>query len=168
MSAFGFDQSGSGRVVDAVRRVESGFISPSSPRGNGRDNPYLVWVKITAQTVADSPAKNRWTYTVTQVNKTAAGYDGWTLVTDSALGIVGGTAYNFIEQMNVAADASSPTIMGNGIDIDSATFLATTFAVMPAPINLIVPAWVVLIQVNETTQTRELWFAWENSVDGAC
>jgi hypothetical protein len=124
-------------------------------------------VKITAATVADSPAKNRWRYTVTQVTKTSTGYDGWTLVTEEKFGIVGGTAYNFIEQMNVAADTTSPTIMGNGIDIDGTDFPAG-FEVMPAPVNLIIPAWVVLIQENATTQTRELWFAWENAVDGTC
>lgn len=173
MSAYGFDSTGAGRVVDTVRRSEGGTV-PVSASSNvdgaslpGWRPPYLLWVKITAYTVNDSPAKNRWKYTVTQVNKSATGYDGWTAVTDATLGIVGATAYNFIEQMNVAADTSSPTILGNGINVDGSV-ADTSFTLQPAPVNLILPAWVVLVQENATTQTRELWFNYENQFDGEC
>ena len=123
----------------------------------------VFWAEIGASLVADSPAQNRWFYAWAEVQKSAAGYDGWTAVSGGRSGTTtSGPAYNFVEDMNTAADASSPTIQGNGVDIDGAAF-PSTFDIEACPSGVIVPMYMV-----SGSAGPEYWFSYENGIDGTC
>ncbi len=119
-----------------------------------------IWAEITASAVADSPAQNRWTYSWKEKCKATAGYDGWSDVSGGMTGT--NNAYNIIEDMNTASDASSPTVQGNGVDIDGTDFPAG-FAVKAAPDGVTVKLHMVSVG-----STVEYWFAYENAIDGTC
>ena len=136
------------------------LLGPAEP-----DEAYTLgddsfWGQITGWAVADSPARNRWTYSWKAIYKATAGYGGWS---DLAIAVTGSNnAFNTIENMNTASDAKSPTVQGNGVDIDGADF-PDGFEIQPAPIHAIVRMY----PVNVGT-TVEYWFSYENGIDGTC
>jgi hypothetical protein len=99
----------------------------------------------------------RWTYTVEQVVKIAAGYDGWAKIAGSD----NLTAYNLVEDMNGASG-----LMGNGIDTGN---LPDGFELQPAPGGVIVPLFSVVVPVQSQSDVGlEYWFSYENGTDGSC
>ena len=115
------------------------------------------WARITGNAASGT---HRWTYSWVEVEKTIAGYGGWTTLSG---GRSGSTAYNTIEDMNTGADAH---VEGNGVDpanLDPAVTGSDTFAFMPCSTDNVVRMWPV--QVGSAI---EYWFAYETGVDGAC
>jgi hypothetical protein len=120
------------------------------------------WAKITGSAAADSPAQGRWVYAWTEVEKTAAGYGGWTAVDGGRSGTTGtDPAYNSIEDAN-----DGTGVQGNGVDVDGADYPAG-FAQQPAPANIIVEMVVVSLVVEDVPLT-EYWFTYEGADDGTC
>lgn len=121
--------------------------------GGGGDGDNGKWFRIDD---ADQDGTNqRWVYSLVEVEKTSAGYGGWT---DKSGGI--STAYGY----NGAENPNNTTGSSNGIGIDL-TALTGTFALkqvnqLGSPI---VKAWPVT--VGEIT---EWWFHHVNHVDGEC
>ena len=107
--------------------------------------------RITASSQVGSTKK--WTYTGTKVEKTSAGYGGWTDVT----GPVTATLYNTLEDQNGASGT-----YGNGILQSN---LTGSFAMKPIPTGTRVFAQ----QITLTTGDTEWWIVnYANGVDGAC
>lgn len=126
--------------------------------------------RITSSTIANGTAtghatdpSTKWTYPFSEVEKTAAGYGGWSVLTGGR----SGTAHNVIEDINTTTGADR---MGNGVVLDNldydddATF---EFAPRPVPANVIVQMRVVEFRVSGVP-TVEYWFAYENGADGVC
>lgn len=125
--------------------------------------------KITGNAEADSPAQNRWHYAWEEVYRSAAGYDGWSTLSAGRSGTTTSDyALNFAEDMNTAADAASPTVQCNGVDIDGTDF-PDGFSVQPCPAGLLVRMYVVPFAVAGITYT-EYWFEAPglNGIDGTC
>jgi hypothetical protein len=168
----GFDKRNTGRIVEAVRKSEapprrapgsSGPIPGAAIDPFPRAMSYRIWIQIDSSAEADSPAQNRWTYTVTQVRKTAAGYDGWTAVEDAADGILSAEAFNMAEDMNTGDGVESM-----GVDVDGTDFPAG-MSVMQLPAGLILPADVIFIGGDgDNAGDREIWINATNGIDGTC
>ncbi len=141
----------------AVKETRGGYgislsmnqLLPRIPKGKGR----IFWAEITGNT---SLGNNQWTYSFKEVEKTGAGYGGWTDVDNGLTGT--DTAYNFIEDMN-----DGLTVEGNGVDLDNLDTADYTFTIQPAPTGLTVEMYEVF---NGTDM--EHWFMYENGVDGTC
>ncbi len=123
-------------------------LLPRIPKGK-----RVFWAEITGNT---SLGSNQWTYSFKEVEKTAAGYGGWTDVDNGRTGT--DTAYNFIEDMN-----DGLTVEGNGVDVDNLDTANYTFTIQEAPTGLTVEMYEVF---NGTDM--EAWFMYENGVDGTC
>lgn len=171
MSLFGFRKREVGRIANTVRKSEG----PAHNNGPGTLSWKIsdsvstdVVVVVKSYSAADSPAANRWVYVVRQMKKTAAGIDGWVEITDEAEGLVDVDAFNWAETINVPYDGSttSPTILGNGIDVGRVP--AQDFDVAPAPVGRILPAKVFMVNNTDGTQTTEVWFDFNNQLDGEC
>lgn len=98
-------------------------------------------------------ANKRWTYPFTEVEKTGAGYGGWTALDGGRTG----TAYNRIEDINGASG-----LFGNGVDSAN---LTGTFEIQPCPED--VPVEITVVH-RADDGSDEFWFSYENGVDGAC
>lgn len=116
--------------------------------------PVTFWGKITA---SSADGTNRWSYTFSEVEKTAAGYAGWA-VRDGGWS---GTARNTLENMN-----SGTGVQGNGVDVDGADWPAD-FDIEACPTNAIVRIHRETFMASETA-TEEFWFQYANGVDGTC
>ncbi len=129
------------------------------------DNGF--WAKITGNAEADSPAQNRWVYAWEEVYKATSSYGGWLAVDGGRSGTTStNPARNTIEDMNTASDAASPTVQGNGVDIDGTAF-PSSFDVIAAPSGVLVKLRLVHFTVSGSYHT-EYWFAYENGIDGGC
>lgn len=104
---------------------------------------------------SSSGSNNQWTYAFSEVEKTTAGYSGWTVKS----GGITGTAYNRAEDIN-----SATGVQGNGVDADNLDTDDYTFALQACPDNSIVTIDVIEL----TTGVNEYWFTHENGVDGEC
>ncbi len=125
-------------------------LLPRIPKGKGSS---IFWAEITGNT---SLGSNQWTYSFKEVEKTSAGYGGWTDIDNGRTGT--DTAYNFIEDMN-----DGLTTEGNGVDVDNLDTADYTFTIQPAPTGLTVEMHEIF---NGTDM--EFWFMYENGVDGTC
>jgi|TARA_R100001530_G_C4310063_1_gene152767 hypothetical protein len=114
----------------------------------------VFWAEITGNT---SLGNDRWTYSFKEVEKTSAGYGGFTDVTGGKTGT--DTAYNFIEDMN-----DGLTVEGNGVNVDNLDTDEYTFAIQPAPTGLTVK----MLEIYDGVSAFEFWFQYENGIDGAC
>jgi len=121
-----------------------------------RQDTARFLAQIGTPAVADSPAKNRWTYPITEVVKTDSGYSGFT----AKAGGRTGTAYNVIEYMN---DGSGKE--GNGVTVSNLSSSQYDFDIQPAPAGLITWCWEVPLANSKDV---EYWFCYENGVDGTC
>lgn len=108
--------------------------------------------------VATPAGDNRWTYAFVEVEKTVAGYDGWTTLSGGRTG----TVYNSIEDMN-----SDAGVQGNGVDLANLDTAEYTFTIQPCPEGNVVWIRTIRFIVGETP-TVEYWFGHENGVDGSC
>lgn len=120
--------------------------------------PPPLWIRISASTLVSG---SRWKYTWAEVEKTAAGYDGWTLIDGGRAGpsATFEYAYNTIEVINVAARQ----IWGSGVN---AANLGSGFSLTGVANGDVVRAELVTPQVDGALP--EAWFSFENSVDGTC
>ena len=118
------------------------------------------WAEITGYEVADSPAQNRWNYSWSEVEKTAAGYDGWLTLAGGRTGAYNG--YNSIEEDNTGADTE-----GNGVNVSNLDTEDYTFTIQPAALSAVVRMHTVGFLVG-SAQYTEYWFSYENGVDGSC
>lgn len=114
--------------------------------------PKRVHTNITITGSTQDGTNKRWTYTAVEVEKTAAGFGGWT----AKVGGWGGNAYNRIEEMNGASG-----LYGNGVNSAN---LTGTLDIQPAPDNLVIDADLIVID-DETTEAQ---FSYENGIDGEC
>ena len=112
--------------------------------------PKMFFARVTGSSGAD----NQWAYTFVEVEKTVAGYGGWTTLTGGR----SGTMRNTIEDINAATGTQ-----GNGVDVANLSAATYTFTVQECPTNVVVPAWEVGVGA-----VTEYWFAYENGVDGTC
>lgn len=105
---------------------------------------------------------NRYTYSFEQVEKTDAGYGGWSAKSDGLTGTAGDdtAARNFIEDRNVH-DAQNSYLLGNGVTTGA---LVGTFSMRPCPTGNIV----YMHKIKLTDGTVEYWFAYENGISGSC
>lgn len=109
-----------------------------------------LYGKITNST--QDGTNKRWIYTFRQVEKTTAGYTGWSLKSGGESGLV----YNFIEDINMATGD-----FGNGVN---STNLEAGFDIKPIPTNVIV----LIYRIARTDNQMEYWTTYENGVDGSC
>ena len=113
----------------------------------------VLWIARVGASTQDSP-NYRWTYVLTEIYKSSAGYDGWTDTTD---GFTSTAAYSFAEDQN-----GSSGLMGNGVDDDN---LVGTFAAQPIPVG----TRVLVSSVILADGTAEDWIVgMPNGIDGAC
>jgi hypothetical protein len=135
-------------MQNAITNVGEGLEAPTGVYGRSVSASGLsFWAKITGS-AADGT--NRWKYAWAEVEPPANGYGTWI-----ATGRTGTTttnpARNTVENMNAATGTQ-----GNGVDVAN---FSGTFAMQPAPANVIVRMYV----------TRgKMWFEYPNAVDGAC
>jgi len=153
-----FDAEGARRIVKTVRAVEGEGADLSRPGGRGPRAPtyHFFAARIAGNT---SLGSNQWTYSWVEVEKTSAGYGGWTTRDEGRSGT--DDAYNRAEDMNDGAD-----LEGNGVDVDGADFPAG-FAVQPAPTGSIVLMEAVHFPLDGEAAV-EYWFTHENAIDGTC
>ena len=115
------------------------------------------WGQITGSTAG--AIADQWTYTFSEVEKTTAGYGGWTAKSGGRTG----DCYNSIEDMNTGVGGH---VEGNGVDIanlDPLGLGSPGWAIMPCTTGNVVK--ITTVTVGETT---EYWFSYENGVDGGC
>jgi len=110
------------------------------------------WARLTGHAEADSPAQNRWTYSWAEVEKTTAGYGGWTTKSGGRSGT--NNAFNSIEDMN-----DGTALEGNGVDLDDVRWFYTQY--LPAATGDVV--WMEPVRVGAVT---EYWFSYENEMIG--
>lgn len=117
-----------------------------------------IRIKITGSTQDGS--NKRWKYDWSEVRKTSAGYGGWTASSDARTGHTTDYdyAFNLVEDINGASGA-----YGNGVNSSN---LTGTLDIKPVPNGVILWAWVELPPV--AGQKPELWFSYENGIDGGC
>lgn len=139
-------QSGPGILVTGGASNDVIALAPGFRPAGG------FWARVTAST---ADGTNRWTYTFSEVQKTGAGYTGWSIRSGGRTG----TARNTFEDINDAAG-----IQGNGINIDGSAF-PDNFDIQPIPAGTIV--WVVRV-VRAGSQVAEFWLSYVNAVDGTC
>jgi hypothetical protein len=113
------------------------------------------YARVTAS--AQVGSNLQWTYTITEVEKSGAGYGNWT---DKSGGLSGATAYNLNEDQNGTAAAGH--VYGNGVAFNN---LLGTFTVKPFPNGTRVKIWPVVRTDNGAT---EWWFELPSGIDGAC
>lgn len=143
---------------DRVARIEK-IVAQGDDAGRGsmrrRRTPYELaprWFRISASS-ADGSNK-RWVYTLVEVYKSTAGYNGWADVTG---GITTTYGYNGIEDQNGATGTY-------GVNIAS-TNLTGTFALKPLYTGCRVFAYPVAVYGSAN---MEWWFDVSNQVDGQC
>lgn len=149
------------RDVDALGSAGGGGSGGSGPRAQqGGGRPWdTVWIKITDAT--QDSTKKRWKYSWAEVYKATAGFEGWQTLTG---GLAGGGAndpfgyaYNTIEDPNAATGT-----YGNGV---SSTNLSGSMALIRVANGIILRGWIVYPADNSTP---EVWFAFENGINGGC
>ena len=123
--------------------------------GAAIQQPFVIFGRIASSSQVSGYGGNRYTYQFAQVEKTGAGYGGWTDVQ----GGVSGTAYNLIEDQNFTFGT-----LGNGVSISNLTTDKARFTMRPAPTG----TRVMLMPVVTTNGYTEYWFSYENGVDGGC
>ena len=97
----------------------------------------------------------RWTYSFVQVEKTAAGFGGWT---DKSGGLTGtNTLRNLIEDQN--GTTAGGGVLGNGVDVDNLSGLTP----QPIPTGTRIEIWPVTVG-----GATEWWCQYENGIDGTC
>jgi hypothetical protein len=122
------------RVRAIEQRVANMPVRPSLSRGQSR------WAMIridgaTATSLTDGKSNPvRWTYSATEVEKTAAGYGGWS----DKPGGFSGTAYHGIEEANDGSGTEA-----TGADHDATLYTDSGFAMTPIQTGAVVPAWLV-------------------------
>lgn len=151
-------------LVEVVRWLLSNAIVAIGPgmellslpqgRGVGLAESGVIYAKITGSASADSPARNRYTYSWSEVIKSTAGYGGWADKSGGRTGTNNG--YNLIEDNN-----NTTGTLGNGV---ATTNLVGTYTLKPVPADTVV----ALRVVRTADGTTEYWFSYENGVDGAC
>lgn len=95
----------------------------------------------------------RWVYTFAELEKTSAGYGGWTTKSDGRTG----TLYNRIEDINGASG-----LMGNGVN--TADLSGTSITTQPIPVGLPVLVNIVPLVGGGV----EYWTSYENGETGGC
>jgi len=110
-----------------------------------------LWIQITGHS---TDSTNRYTYTFVEVEKTSAGYGGWTTKSGGQTG----TARNTIEDMNDAAG-----MQGCGVTVANLDTADYTYTITPCPTGNIILAR--RVKISDTT---EYWFSHANGVDGTC
>jgi hypothetical protein len=103
----------------------------------------------------------RWVYKVREQEKKLPGSLGaW----QDKPGAVDRDAYNLLEANN-----DSSGLMGNGVTLAGGGFVAgTKFTIQPLPNGWPVEAFEVATKDAEGKPITELWFSYENGIDGAC
>ena len=128
-------------------------IGPQGRNQNNQPNVPVLWTARVGAATQDG-SNFRWTYELTEIAKSIAGYDGWVDVTD---GFTATAAYSMAEDQNGASGT-----MGNGVDTAN---LTGTYAVQSIPSGTRVLVWSVVLDDG----TAEDWIVgMPNGVDGAC
>lgn len=123
------------------------------------DSDVGFWAKITGN-AADGA--NRWKYAWSEVEKTVAGYGGWTVLADGRTGTTAASpARNTIEDIN---NDTAETVLGNGVTVSSLDTAEATFTLKACTTSNIVKMHEVVVVGG----TPEYWFSYENGVDGSC
>ena len=133
---------------------------PSRGGGQAFDS---FWIQIGTSTQDGS--NKRWKYDWIEVFKSTAGYGGWDEVESgrSGHGDDFDYAYNGVEDLNGASGT-----FGNGVDSAN---LSGTFDLKPVPDGVIVRGFLVYPDDSNSDGypcKPELWFWYENGVDGDC
>lgn len=138
-----------------MRQVGSEVVisMPQQFGTNGGDGDGAKWFRI--DDAAQDGSNQRWVYSLVEVEKTSAGYGGWT---DKAGGIATSSGYNGAENPNNATGTA------NGIGINL-SLLPGTFELKQAHElgSPIVRAWPVVVGGS-----TEWWFHHVNQIDGEC
>jgi len=142
-------------VVHAFRYIGSTSQSSTDEWLFQSPQPFAIFGRITSSSQVSGYGGNRYTYQFAQVEKTGAGYGGWTNVQNG----ISGAAYNLIEDQNFTSGT-----LGNGVSISNLTTDKARFTLQPAPTG----TRVMLMPVVTTSGSTEYWFSYENGVDGGC
>lgn len=140
--------------VDALNRAMVGVPLPRQvfrpPRPAVR-----FWARVKSSTAVED-ADNQYTYEIEKIEKTTAGYGGWTAIA----GDWTGTAYNRSEDINAATGK-----LGNGATAENLDTDDFTFTMQPLPVGLPV----IVEPVRLTTGVTEYWIVGDpNGIDGSC
>jgi len=145
-------------VVHAFRRSGSAGNSVGSEPAEWlfqSAQPFMIFGRITSSSQVSGTGGNKYTYQFAQVEKTGAGYGGWTDVQNG----ISSAAYNLIEDQNAASGT-----LGNGVSVSNLTTDKARFTLRPAPNG----THVMLMPVVTTNGYTEYWFSYVNGVDGGC
>ncbi len=118
------------------------------------------WIRIRIGSATQDGSNKRWKYDWSEYEKSTQGYGGWTAVSGGRTGHAAtwGYAYNMVEDGNGASG-----LYGNGVDSSN---LVGTLDIQPVPPNQVIVLASVVYPINGTV--RELWFSYENGIDGGC
>jgi hypothetical protein len=157
-------------LCDEVERLGRLSVAPPLRLFDGAAGPKLsvtqtpdwfMWIVLGTGPVADGT--NRWKYSWHEAEKAVQGYGtagvgGWQSKVGGRYGPSDdfGYAYNCIEDIN-----NGLSIEGNSIDVG---LLTGTMELKGVPNAVVLPAWIVRVPGYPT----EVWFAYENAIDGEC
>lgn len=135
-------------------------------REGGRDGGEVKrgfrFIRITASEATDATDANdnpvQWVYDAEEVEKTSAGYGGWTKKT----GGWSGKAYNFLEDQNDGSGRQA-----NMVDHDGSAY-PSGFKMEPMLNNTPVPAILVPVQDGEDVVIEAWFMPVPNGEDGTC
>lgn len=116
----------------------------------------------------------RWKYdwqqvTFNPVREESKAGRAWTLLVpaDTEIGttVYSGTAYNWVEDMNVSRGSVS-AIQGNGVDMGTGGSVPETMEIVPCPVGSIVQ--IHDFKVPSAGENHYYWFGHVNGIDGSC
>lgn len=115
----------------------------------------MIWARITASAAVG--AGNTWKYTITEVEKTSAGYGGAKWITKSG-GVSSSNGYNAFEVFNGATG-----LLGVNITVEIIEDVNCPYELLPLATNLVLPFWEHVF-VEDSTEIIEYWCAHPNSI----
>jgi hypothetical protein len=120
--------------------------------------PSRIWIRIGAATQDGS--NKRWKYDWVEYKKATAGYGGWAIVSGGRTGPTSATgyAYNTVENGNGASGT-----YGNGVQSSN---LTGSIDIQKVPPNQVIALASIVYPLDGSLP--ELWFSYENGIDGSC
>lgn len=177
-----------GEVAEQVRGLESQIAElHAAGRKTDEFQPKLLsaegvgfWAWITGNVKKNGTAtghatdpSTQWTYSWSEVEKTAVGYTGWSILDGGRSGTADTStaAYNTIEDINKDKDDGAPPhLLGNSVELENLDYDTDgTYEFAPRPVANGGPVWMRPVRfVVGGTEYLEHWFSYETGVDGEC
>ncbi len=122
--------------------------------------PPPQWIRVRIGSATQDGSNKRWKYDWTEYNKATAGYGGWSSLSGGRSGhnSTWGYAYNMVEDGNGASGT-----YGNGVQSSN---LTGTIDIQKVPADQVIVLASIVYPLDGSLP--ELWFSYENGIDGAC